>query len=329
MSNDSGKMSFDLFGESDIKKHMSPRPGETKVGEVISLWKSTKWESTKYVIVGVEESIGPRANKGRPGAEHAFQAFLSKFLNMQSNSYFDASKVGLLGRVTVHTEEDSLSDSVEMLDQFIHNTLKGHLSKDQIPILIGGGHNNALPLIKYLSIENENRVNVVNLDAHADYRLLEGRHSGNSFSYAYDYGWLNHYTVFGLHYQYNSQQIFDDLKKDGHSFTLHEDYVLGQRDYIEDFKKYITDSNVNIPLGIELDLDTIERMPSSAFTPVGVTMNEALKYLRIIAKHEKVGYLHLPEGAPSSEDESIVVGKTLAYLTTGFIRAHLNAGKLY
>jgi len=329
MSNDYGKISFDLFGESDIKKHFSTRKGETKVGEKIGLWKRSNWKSMKYVIIGVEESVGPRANRGRPGAEHAFQAFLSKFLNMQSNSYFDASKVGLLGRITVDTEEETLSDSVEMLDEFVYKTVKSHLLKGQIPILIGGGHNNALPMIKHLSVENDNRVNVVNLDAHGDYRLLEGRHSGNSFSYSYDLGWLNHYTVFGLHYQYNSQQVFDDLKRDSHSFTLYEDYVLGQRNFIEDFKKYISDSNVNIPLGIELDLDTIERMPSSAFTPVGITMNEALKYLRIMAKHKKVGYLHLPEGAPSNEDESIVVGKTLAYLATGFIRAHLNAGKLY
>lgn len=329
MSNDFAKISFDLFGESDVDKLLAKREGETKVGEKIATYESTRYKSVKYVIIGVEESVGPRANRGRGGAEHAFKAFLSKFLNMQSNNYFDAENIAVLGRVKVDSEEETLNDSVESLDLFINQTISGHLKKGQFPILIGGGHNNALPLIQYLSTLHNNRINVVNLDAHADYRLLEGRHSGNSFSYAHHQGWLNHYEVFGLHYQYNSQQIFNDLKRDGHSFTLHESYINGERNYFEDFKKYLSDSNVNIPLGVELDLDSIERMPSSAFTPVGVTMNEALRYLRIMAKHQKVGYLHLPEGAPTNDDESIVVGKTLAYLVTDFIRAHCNANKLY
>jgi formiminoglutamase len=329
MSNDLAKISFDLFGKSDIQHFLTPRDGETKIGQEIATWDSAKWKSAKYVIIGVEESVGPRANRGRGGAEHAFKAFLSKFLNMQSNSFFEAKNVAILGRVKVDSEEDTLIDSVESLDLFINQTITDHLKKGQFPILIGGGHNNALPLIKYLSTLHDNRINVVNLDAHADYRLLEGRHSGNSFSYAFDQGWMNYYEVFGLHYQYNSQQIFDDLKRDGHSYTLHESYINGERNYFEDFKKYLKNSNVNIPLGVELDLDSIERMPSSAFTPVGVTMNEALRYLRTMAKHSKVGYLHLPEGAPNNDDEYIVVGKTLAYLVTDFIRAHCNAGKLY
>lgn len=327
MSQDHAKISFDLFGASDVEEFLVPRDGETKIGEKIATYDSTRWKSAKYVVVGVEESVGPRANLGRGGAEHAFKAFLSKFLNMQSNSFFDASKVAVLGRVRVVSEEKTLIDSVESLDAFIEETISDHLRSGQIPILLGGGHNNAFPLIKYLSKQNDNRINVVNLDAHADYRLLEGRHSGNSFSYAYDQRFLNHYTVFGLHYQYNSQQIFDDLKRDGHTYTLHESYINEERNYFEDFKKYLDESNVNIPLGIELDLDSIERMPSSAFTPVGMTMNQALRYLRTMAKHKKVGYLHLPEGAPNNDDEYIVVGKTLAYLVTDFIRAHWNAGK--
>jgi arginase family enzyme len=31
-------------------------------------------------------------------------------------------------------------------------------------------------------------VNAINFDAHSDFRILEGRHSGNGFSYAYEEG---------------------------------------------------------------------------------------------------------------------------------------------
>lgn len=328
MSTHIESISFDLFGHADIEKYMITRQGETKIGEKICTFDSKSFKSAKYVILGVEESIGPKANLGRGGAEFGYNAFLSRFLNMQATQFFAAEKVAILGRVKVSEVTGEMHESVAELDEFIKARLHKYVKKGQIPILIGGGHNNALPLISYLSETYENRVNVVNLDAHADYRLLEGRHSGNAFSYAYSLGYLNHYHVFGLHYQYNSQQIFDDLKRDGHTYTLHEAYITQERNYAQDFEQFMKESNVNIPIGVELDLDTIARMPSSAFSPLGISINEALQYVREMAKHKKVGYLHLTEGAPVSDDEGALVGKSLAYLVTDFIRSHGNHKKL-
>jgi formiminoglutamase len=39
-------------------------------------------------------------------------------------------------------------------------------------------------------------VNAINFDAHSDFRILEGRHSGNGFSYAYEEGFLKKYFIF-------------------------------------------------------------------------------------------------------------------------------------
>jgi formiminoglutamase len=323
MSSKFNQLSLDIYAKSDLQNFCAPRAGENKIGDAILNWESKGWRDAKFVILGVEESLGPRANLGRGGAENAFKAFLSKFLGMQSNTYFEAKNVGLLGCVKVDAEVPVSSDVVESLDGFILETLSTYLTKGQIPILIGGGHNNALPLINYLSQVNEQMVNVVNLDAHADYRLLEGRHSGNAFSYAFDMGWLSHYHVFGLHYQYNSQQIFEDLKRDGHSFTLFEDYIADDITFERDLKKYLSELEKQKPLGIELDLDAIAQMPSSAFSPLGFSIKSALFYLRSLATHQKVGYLHLTEGAPCNEQEEIMVGKTLAYFVTDFIRANL------
>jgi formiminoglutamase len=38
-------------------------------------------------------------------------------------------------------------------------------------------------------------VNAINFDAHSDFRILEGRHSGNGFSYAYEEGFLKKYFI--------------------------------------------------------------------------------------------------------------------------------------
>ena len=58
----------------------------------------------------------------------------------------------------------------------------------KIPIIIGGGHNNAYGNIKGLALAKGKPVNAINFDAHSDFRIMEGRHSGNGFSYAFEEG---------------------------------------------------------------------------------------------------------------------------------------------
>ncbi|HLV41731.1 MAG TPA: formimidoylglutamase [Brumimicrobium sp.] len=309
---------FIQFNNNDIKGFFSERNGETKLGQTIS-----NLSSAKYVIIGVEESFGPRANKGRSGAENAFSAFLSSFLNMQSNESLIGDNIHVLGKIIAKDQNESnLFEVVEELDAFLVNILQSYLKNGQIPIVIGGGHNNAFPLIKYSYEQHKEPIQVVNFDAHADYRLLEGRHSGNPFSYAFNQGFLKKYNVLGLHQRYNSQQIIDDLRRDGHYFTFHESYLFGKHNYIDDFKTLCdTLSHENEYTGIELDMDTIERMPSSAYSPVGISIETARLYIYRMAKINNIAYLHLPEGAPTNEIENRIVGKTLAYLVSDFIIA--------
>lgn len=318
MNSSSKLFDFNEFSNEDIVFRYSKRDKETKLGERI-----TSLNQAKFIILGIEESIGPQANKGRSGAENGFEPFLSKFLNMQSNESLVGDNTCVLGKISCcfkDSQKINKNDAVDELDQFIYELLSSKLKKNQIPIVIGGGHNNAYPLMKYISSINQKKINVINLDPHADYRPLEGRHSGNSFSYAFRDGFLNKYSVFGLHQRYNSQRIIDDLKNDNHEFTFFEDYIDGLRDLREDIDNYIRNNKSLI--GVELDLDAIEDMPSSAFTPSGISMEIARFYLRRLAKHNDIGYLHLPEGAPMNDVERNLVGKTLAYLVTDFISSY-------
>ena len=81
------------------------------------------------------------------------------------------------------------------------------------PIIIGGGHNNAYGNIKGTSLALGDTINVVNFDAHSDFRPEEGRHSGNGFSYAYAEGFLEKYFVFGLHENYTSDKLLKTIRK--------------------------------------------------------------------------------------------------------------------
>lgn len=296
------------------------REGELKIGEELGALNDSK-----YVILGIKESIGPEANLGNPGAENGFDAFCSKFFNLQSNRFLNGSDIAFLGEVSVtnvfHEPEYRLA--VEELDAFVTKVLTDHLRSDQIPIVIGGGHNNAYPIIQFVSEKYKNKINVVNLDAHADYRKLEGRHSGNPFSYAYKYGFIETYRIIGLHQSYNSEENLERLKNDGHEYVFMEDFLDGTTNWlncINQTKEVVLYENR--PTGIELDLDVIQMMPSSASSPFGCDLNQARQYIRVLAKLECVKYLHLPEGAPSNDKEVNQIGKTLALLVADFISAN-------
>lgn len=310
---------FESFDKEEIRNRYSRREGELKLGDQI-----VSSQKAKYIILGIEESIGPKANKGRGGAQNGFEPFLLKFLNMQSNETLVGDDICVIGKIVPKLDElspDKYSETIDELDEFVFNVLSNQVTGDQIPIVIGGGHNNAYPILKFFHSKYQSKINVLNLDAHADYRPLEGRHSGNPFSYAFRDGYIDKYTVLGLHQRYNSQKIIDDLRKDKHEYSFFEDYIDSKCNLKTDIESYVKDSKSN-EVGVELDLDAIENMPSSAFSPSGISMDTARYYIRRTARIKEICYLHLPEGAPQNETEELIVGKTLAYLVTDFISCH-------
>lgn len=312
----------DCINSNDLKKIISHRDGEQKIGETIQ----TDWTHSicKFVILGVIDDIGPQANLGLPGAVNGFTPFLHKFLNMQDNRYLKGENIGLFGTIKSDykfTSIDEARDYVNHLDNYISKCISQILEQNKIPILIGGGHNNAYPLLKASSKYFNQKIDCINLDPHADCRALEGRHSGNPFSYAFKHNYLNSYTVFGLHKPYNSESIYQFLDKHNCQYSFFEDYIDSPEQFINDLNNFNSIRNKHVMLGIELDLDAIAMMPTSAFTPSGVSIEWARKYVRMLSKENKICYLHLTEGAPISTIEDKIIGKTLAYLTADFIIA--------
>ncbi|MEY4521978.1 MAG: hypothetical protein RIT10_1163 [Bacteroidota bacterium] len=302
----------------------SKRIGETKIGEKIELSSSIK--EAKYVLIGIEENLGPQANGGFSGAENAFNAFLKRFLNMQSNRFLTGNELALIGSIQQTTDFKNIEtakSAITELDLLVETVLKPYIHQGLIPIVIGGGHNNAYPIIKTISDINNKAINVINLDPHADCRALEGRHSGNSFSYAKENGYLNHYSVLGLHKNYNSTFILDYLEKNNFYYTFFDDYILNPSQFDMDLTKVFLSISKDYKFGIELDLDAIAFTPSSAFTPSGFNSLEARKYIKTLSKHSNCCYLHLPEAAPTNETEEKITGKLTAYLVADFIQENL------
>jgi formiminoglutamase len=75
--------------------------------------------------------------------------------------------------------------------------------------------------------------------------------------------------------------------------------------------------------GIEIDLDVIENVLSSAISPSGFSTTQARQFIHQTAVKNKIAYLHICEGAVELENgqKSSTIGKLISYLVSDFVKA--------
>lgn len=326
-------INLNLYSKNDVQQYVQPRLGETKFGEQIQLTSSLDelpQSTAKYVLLGIPEDIGIRANRGKPGAAKTWDVFLNSFLNIQVNPFNNPDQILLLGEIDCKTwmqKANSISKSdeayyeklgeiVSKIDKAVAEVIEKIVSAGKVPIVIGGGHNNAYGIIKGCSIALEKPINVANIDAHTDLRPMEFRHSGNGFTYAFAENYLNRYSIFGVHKNYTPQRIFESMDADKKiKYHLFEDCLhLTSLDKLVKMKSSL--DFLKGQFGMELDCDVIHNVNSSAVTPSGFSLNVMRSFMKLIRKHQ-IHYMHICEAAPN---EYTLIGKTLTYLVSDFIR---------
>ncbi len=314
---------FETFNLKDFQEEFLKRLGEIKIGEK---WSEFSNQDSKYAILGISEDIGPLANFGKGSLRNNFNSFISAFSNVQSNEFLNGQEICIYGNILQNIEFSSIADArikVEELDILVEFHINQIIKENKIPIVIGGGHNNAYPIIKAISKFKKVGISVVNLDAHADCRILEGRHSGNPFSYSIAEGFLKKYAVLGLHENYNSTFILDYIKEKEIFHTFFDGYIIDSNLFNKDLDK--VQNMFSKEVGIDLDMDCIEYIPTSAMSPSGFSLQEARNYILKMAQILNVHYLHLTEGASQNNLDDKIIGKSLSYLVSDFIKAHSKA----
>jgi formiminoglutamase len=338
--------SVKLFTSNELAKLTNHRSGEVKFGEKVQIAISNekivdqlKNSSARFVLIGIAEDLGVRANLGRPGTATAFQNTLKSLLNVQHNKFCKGSDLFILGEINVDPlmkEAENLDTSkkedrkklfhlVSKIDKEVSHTLHQIISTGKIPIIIGGGHNNAYGNIKGLALAKGKPVNAINFDAHSDFRMMEGRHSGNGFSYAFEEGFLKNYFIFGLHESYTSKILFNTLKElnERVKFNTYEEIeVRKTKNFTEELSQAFSFIKSDF-YGIELDLDAIPGVPSSAMTFSGFSVQQAREFVHFFGKHKNASYLHICEGAPDLDLtlNNHLTGKLIAYLITDFMKS--------
>ncbi len=313
-----------LYSKNTILSITFKREFETKLGEKLQFVSSIDElinAPKSFVILGIPESTGPIANFGKSGAENAWSAFLKSFVNIQHNHFIDSKNIILLGEFEFNfPQTDDVSElrkQVTEIDDSVYPIIQKIVELGHIPIVIGGGHNNSYPLLKGTSLAKNTFVSCLNIDPHADFRALEGRHSGNGFSYAFNEKYLGKYAIHGLHENYNSQYILDELFKHNIAFSLFDE-MLFNTSFEDNLLRLLRTLDQEICL--EIDVDSIAYMPSSALTPTGFSIEHIRKFIHLICKEKSINYLHISEAAPQTDEEKLMVGKTLSYLVTDFIK---------
>ncbi len=343
---------FKIYNKQDILYLTRLRRFETKLGERIGVLthpdqfeEKLQASPVAYVLFGIPEDIGVKANYGKGGADSAWLPFLSAFLNIQSNDFCTGEDVLLLGHfdfgdlqylIENHArgEEEKIEayrHAVHQIDEEVENLVKQIRAAGKIPIAIGGGHNNAYPLIRGTAkglLKNGSiplaQINAVNLDAHTDFRPAEGRHSGNGFRYAEEDGFLQKYCVVGVQENYLQQNVWMDFVNNPFldMITFEDIFLHEKRNFIQAVA-HATGFTEDNYCGIELDLDCVQDTLSSALTPVGISPLQARQYLNYAAAALRPAYLHICEGASQLSDgsKSNSTGKLISFLVSDFIKS--------
>lgn len=345
---------LEIYSQKEISNHTRIRRHENKMGERVqvlhqlkndSLLEALEKSSAKFVVIGLPEDIGVRANGGRGGAYSAWIPALSNLLNTQSNQFLSGEEILILGHINfddLMLRADSINFKTEtglqearklvgVIDERVYPVVKAIIQAGKEAIIIGGGHNNSYPSIKaaakglYEAAKIKRvAINSINCDAHTDFRPSEGRHSGNGFRYAFNEKFLDKYAIVGLHESYNAEKVLDELNnKSFFHYSTFEDIFI-----IEDitFKNAVStgiDFVKENYCGIELDMDTIQNIPSSAKTSSGINTIQARQYVTWCAQKLNCCYLHIAEAAPvlSHIKTDNKTGKLIAYLITDYIKA--------
>ncbi len=342
---------FKIYSKQNILQYTKSRPFETKLGECIkyvhdvnNIEPSIAHTNAPYILFGIAEDIGVKANGGIGGTNTLWKSFLQSFLNIQSNDFLSGNDLLLLGHFdfsdletviekNAYNEQEKIAayrHAINTIDEEVEKIIKIITSYNKIPIVIGGGHNNAYPLIKGSAKGLQKagcipmaQINCINLDAHTDYRPLEGRHSGNAFRYAEEDGFLQKYCVIGIHENYIPQNVWIDIVNNPFIDCItYEDIFLHEKRNFRQAIKHAIEFTADNYVGVELDMDSIQNVLSSATTPSAIMPLHARQYISLVAIHAKTAYLHICEGATMLTDGRTdrTAGKLISYLVSDFVK---------
>jgi formiminoglutamase len=117
----------------------------------------------------------------------------------------------------------------------------------------------------------------------------------------------------------------DNLKKieDRVCYNTYDEIKVRQQKNFQQELNRALDFIKNDAYGIEIDLDSLPNIASSAMTMSGFSVEELRQFIYFFGSHKNATYIHICEGAPDlGEDKNNhLIGKLIGYLVTDFIKS--------
>ncbi len=345
-----------IYTKQDVLSLTHIKKFETRVGErlqtlydssVTTLTDHLQETSSKYVLLGIPESIGIRANHSTAVADTWWVSFLQNFVNLQSNDFFDGSDILVLGHfdfgdiqylidINAKGTDEKLAayrHAVQTVNDEVEEVVKQITAAGKIPLVLGGGHNNTYPLIKgsakgwfkagKLALA---QINCINMDVHSRYHALEGHHSGNPIRYAEEDGYLQRYCVIGMQEKQLPQNVWNDMVNNPFMdcVTFEDIFINEKRSFIQAVD-HATEFTNDTLTGIDVDLDAIQNNACNT----GIYANHARRFVAYSAMVTQAAYLFICGTIPQQQGTLDTSGPAslAAYLVADFVQARNEINK--
>lgn len=244
-------------------------------------------------LLGFACDAGVKRNHGRPGAAQAPDVLRKALANMAShgghNSITDMGTIGVEGD-QLEAAQRALSDAVQACQQSGMRTL-----------VFGGGHETAWAHGRgVLDAFKEDRIVIINLDAHLDLRKAEHATSGTPFRqlalYCEEQNREFQYACFGVSRAANTQALWDEATRLNVTLVEDLDYRLAALPALE---KLLAQAD-RVYLTIDLDVLPAGEMPAvSAPAALGVPALDLLPVIGEICRSGKLQAVDLVEFNPT------------------------------
>ena len=248
--------------------------------------------SSGIALMGFASDEGVKRNHGRTGAVQAPDVLRKALANMASHHGHE--RLVDMGTITVEAEQleaaqHALSDGVQACQQAGMRTL-----------VFGGGHETAWAHGRgVLEAFVDERVVIINLDAHLDLRNAERATSGTPFrqlaQYCADRQREFQYACFGVSRAGNTQALWDEASR--LNVTLVEDLHF-RRDALSTLDAVLAQAD-RVYLTLDLDVLPAGEMPAvSALAALGIPALDLMPVIEQICRSGKLQAADLVEFNP-------------------------------
>ncbi|MDR2264892.1 MAG: formimidoylglutamase [Enterobacter asburiae] len=253
--------------------------------------------SSGIALLGFTCDEGVKRNHGRPGAAQAPDVLRKALANMASHQGHE--QLADMGTIEVEGEaleaaQQALSDAVTACQRAGMHTL-----------VFGGGHETAWAHGRgVLDAFPQERVAIINLDAHLDLRKAERATSGTPFRqlahYCAEQSRAFQYACFGVSRAANTQALWDEAER--LNVTLVEDLHF-RRDALSALEEVLAAAD-SVYLTIDLDVLPAGEMPAvSAPAALGIPALDLLPVIERICRSGKLRAADLVEFNPHYDQD--------------------------